>query len=75
MPDNQYFMFSKQQMNMVVESAKKTGRLYTPGTVLVMGSIKQFTEILKEPNSRFSDAVVVAKGELDQMRFTEPKIE
>lgn len=75
MADIHYFMFSKQQMNMVTESAKKTGRAYVPGTVLIVGSLKQFTEILKEPNSRFSDAVIVAKGELDKMKYTEPRIE
>lgn len=75
MPNIYYFMFSKQQMNMLSESAKKTGRTYIPGTVLVVGSIKQFTEILKEPNSRFSDAIIVTKGELEKIKYTEPKIE
>lgn len=65
-----YFLFSSQQMKMKVEVEAKIGRKYKPGTVLVNGAYKQFTEISDTPNNiRFPDSIVVASGDLSQMRY------
>lgn len=65
-----YFLFSSQQMKMKVEIEAKIGRKYKPGTVLVNGTYKQFTEISDTPNStRFPDSIIVASGKLSEMRY------
>lgn len=66
-----YFLFSSQQMKMKVEIEAKIGKKYRPGTVLVNGNYKQFTEISDTPNStRFPDSIIVASGVLSEMRYT-----
>lgn len=66
-----YFLFSSQQMKMKVEIEAKIGKKYRPGTVLVNGTYKQFTEISDTPNStRFPDSIIVASGVLSEMRYT-----
>lgn len=65
-----YFLFSSQQMKMKMEVESKIGRKYKPGTVLVKGSYKQFTDILDTPVSiRFPDSILVASGRLSEMTY------
>lgn len=66
-----YFIFSSEQMKMKIEVEAKIGRKYKPGTVLVRGGYKQFTDILDTPTSlRYPDAILVASGKLSEMRYT-----
>lgn len=66
-----YFLFSSQQMKMKIEVEGKIGRKYRPGTVLVKGRYKQFTDILDTPvNFRFPDSILVASGKLSEMTYT-----
>lgn len=66
-----YFIFSSQQMKNKIEVESKIGRKYKPGTVLVRGGYKQFTDILDTPTSiRYPDAIVVASGYLSKMRYS-----
>lgn len=65
-----YFLFSSQQMKMKMEVEAKIGRKYKPGTVLVKGRYKQFTDILDTPTSiRFPDSILVASGKLSEMTY------
>ena len=65
-----YFLFSSQQMKMKMEVEAKIGRRYKPGTVLVKGRYKQFTDILDTPTSiRFPDSILVASGKLSEMTY------
>lgn len=66
-----YFIFSSQQMKMKIEIESKIGRKYQPGTVLVKGGYKQFTDILDTPTSiRFPDAIIVAVGTLKNTKYS-----
>lgn len=65
-----YFLFSSQQMKMRMEVEARIGRKYKPGTVLVKGSYKQFTDITDTPTSiRFPDSILVASGKLSEMTY------
>ena len=65
-----YFIFSASQYRMRLSTEKKIGREYHPGTVLVNGVYKQFTDIIETlDNRRYPDGVVVASGYLDQMKY------
>ena len=57
------------------QAAKKVGRLYNPGLVMVMGKMKQFTEISNNPLSTYSDFIIVEKGDIGKIRYIEPTVE
>ena len=66
-----YFMFSTEQFNHIKNTEQAFGHNYTPGKVLSKGNFKRYTEILDDPkNSRYSDAKVVASGDIEQMTYT-----
>lgn len=68
-----YFLFSKSQLDMRIELEKKMSRKFKPGTVIVNGVKKQYTEIVTDPkNSRYPDAVVVAYGNKKDMKYYDP---
>lgn len=64
-----YFMYSPEQRKLRKEVEANIGRKYTPGKVLSNGSWREFTEIKSTNISRHSDAIVVAEGYLDQMKY------
>lgn len=65
-----YFMFSVDQLKNNTKINEKIGRKYKPGSVLVNGSYKQFTEIInKLEDAKYPDAILVASGVLDEMRY------
>ena len=69
-----YFMFSASQMKLKKEIAEKLGRELVLGTVIIKGEAKQFTEIVKNPNSmRYSDAQIVAQGDIRTIKYTNPE--
>lgn len=66
-----YFMFSVTQMNNSEKINKTIGKKYKPGTVLVNGSYKQFTEIVNRlEDVKYPDAILVASGVLSEMRYS-----
>lgn len=70
MNNNKYFMFSAAQMNERKQIEKKIGRNYTPGTVLVNGVYKPYTEIVDNPkNCRYSDAIIVIAGDINKITY------
>lgn len=67
-----YFMFSVSQMNLRKEVESKLGKTYTPGSVLVNGVYKQYTEIVDDPKkSRYPDAIVVTSGDIRFIKYKE----
>ena len=69
-----YFIFSVEQLRLMKETDLKIGKIFTPGKVLVNGSYSNYTEILDDPKkSRFSDAKVVASGDLSKMKYYKPE--
>lgn len=71
-----YFMYSREQHNIRQQIEKDIGRSFYPGTVIVRGRQKLFTEMISNPKlSRFTDAELVAEGEITEMTYTMPKSE
>ena len=70
-----YFLFSQLYNEERDATEKKFGKQFVPGTVLVNGSKKEFSFISDTPtNNRYSDIRVVAKGDIEQMKYTKPEI-
>lgn len=65
-----YFIYSKQQFNDRTKVENNIGKKFSPGTVLVKGSRKQYTELNNTGESSYSDATIVAEGELSRMNYT-----
>ena len=68
-----YFIYSETQLNLRKEVEKKMGKKFMVGHVIVNGIRKPFTEISSSETSRYSDAKVVASGEISLMRYTLPQ--
>jgi hypothetical protein len=69
-----YFLYSKEQHKKRLELEKKIGRKYIPGTVMVGGEARLFTEISNKYNDRFKDTIIVYQGEESEVKFTKPKV-
>lgn len=66
-----YFLYSQNQHKVRVEAESRINKQYVPGQVLVNGRWKSYTEISTEAsNNRFADAIVVASGNLEDMKYT-----
>lgn len=67
-----YFLYSPTQESMRSEIDKGLNKKFIPGQVNVQGEWKKFTQISTNPSSKmFADAVVVAEGYRDKMKFTD----
>lgn len=65
-----YFVFSSTQFNDKKEICKKLGKTYKPGTVLINGSYKQYTDILESPkHPKYSDTIIIASGDIQNMKY------
>lgn len=71
--NQKYFIFSREQLDTRTNAEKLIGKKYVPGDVIVQGKKHAFTEISDKPETRYKDGIVVAKGILDDMRYTLPK--
>lgn len=68
-----YFLYSDEQIKEKNEVLSKTGKEFEPGTVVVNGTRKKFTQMSDSDTlSRFVDTKVVAKGYINTMTFTMP---
>ena len=72
MAATKYFLYSSEQLKLRKDVETRMGRKFKPGTVIVNGSRKLFTELSPNPTSRFSDAIVVAQGDPTLMNYTLP---
>ena len=45
-------------------------RIFTPGTVIVNGRKKPFTEMSKKSSNRYPDCKVIAEGYISKMKYT-----
>ena len=73
MGQNKYFLFSRKQMEFRKNIEYKQGRKFKAGIVIVNGVRKLFTEMSDYNQSRYSDAEVVAHGDIDKIRYILPK--
>ena len=68
-----YFLYSREQMNIKKSVEEKLGKTFKIGTVIVKGLPQEYTEITTDPvNIKFSDAKVVAYGDIRDMKYTKP---
>ena len=67
-----YFLFSRDQYNLRLQTEQKLGKLYVPGKVLVRGQWRDYTEISNTwSNNKFADAKLVAEVYLDSIQYTQ----
>lgn len=68
--DYVYFIYSKEEMELMKNIAKKRGKNLTLGTVIVNGLPKTYTNIVLNPSdSRFTDAIIVTSGILGDIKY------
>ena len=65
-----YFLYSETQKTERSTIEKKMSRVFTPGTVIVNGRKKIFTELSKKSSNRYADCKVVAEGYKSKMTYT-----
>ena len=65
-----YFIYSASQMRDRTEIEKKSGRKFVPGTVVGGPNKVQDTELSNTKTSRYSDATIVAEGDITKMSYT-----
>lgn len=65
-----YFLYSEQQFKERTAVEKKLSRIFTPGTVVINGRKKTFTEMSKKSSNRYPDCKVIAEGYKNKMIFT-----
>lgn len=65
-----YFLYSEQQFKERTAVEKKMSRIFTPGSVIINGRKKPFTEMSKKSSNRYPDCKVVAEGYKSKMIFT-----
>lgn len=67
-----YFLYSEQQVSERSAIEKTMSRVFTPGTVIINGRKKLFTEISTKSSNRYPDCKVVASGYRSQLVYTTP---
>lgn len=67
-----YFLYSDQQNKDRSGIEKKMSRVFVPGTVIVDGRKKIFTELSKSSSNRYPDCKIVAEGMKSKMMYTPP---
>lgn len=68
-----YFLFSREQMEFMKNMEAVQGKRFRTGTVIVNGIRKQFTELSSSGVSRYSDAKIVAQGDISRIKYTPPR--
>lgn len=68
-----YFLYSATQLRDRTEIEKQIGKQFVPGSVVVGSRSRQYTELSNTGVSRYSDAVIVAEGDVSQMSYTKIK--
>jgi len=71
--DYRYFIYSSEQLEFQKKMESKLGKNYKVGTVISRGKKKSFTELSKTGKSRYSDAKIVAEGDINLIKYTLPR--
>lgn len=67
-----YFLYSDQQSKERSEIDKRMSRVFSPGSVIVNGRKKIYTELSKSTTNRYPDCKVVAEGWRSKMIYNPP---
>lgn len=71
-----YFLYSKDHLDEQLTILEKRSKVFIPGTVVVNGVRKQFTQLSSSPTMpRFIDTKIVAEGEESSFKYDKPRIE
>jgi len=71
-----YFLYSQDQIKEKDNVLKSSGKVFVPGTVVVNGVKRQFTQLSNDPTMpRFIDTKIIAQGEMSSFTYTLPKSE
>lgn len=66
------FYFSKSQCEERKAIELNAGYIFIPGTVIINGSVKQYTEMSTGPViKKYSDSVYLGSGDIDQIIYTD----
>lgn len=68
-----YFLFSREQMEFRKDIEARQGKKFKVGTVIINGVRKHYTELSDSGKSRYSDAIIVAHGDISRIKYTPPK--
>ena len=67
-----YFLYSDQQSKERSEIDKRMSQVFSPGSVIVNGRKKIYTELSKSTTNRYPDCKVVAEGWRSKMIYNPP---
>ena len=71
-----YFLYSKDYLDEQTTILEKRSKVFIPGTVVVNGIRKQFTQISSSANiPRFIDTQIIAEGEETSFKYDKPRVE
>lgn len=65
-----YFLYSEQQYKERTEIEARMSRVFNPGSVVVNGKRREFTEISRKNTNRYPDCKLVAEGWRSKMNYT-----
>ena len=68
-----YFIYSSEQMAFQKRMEERMGRTYQVGIVIYRGKRVSFTELSRTGNSTYSDAKIVAEGDMTKFKYTLPR--
>lgn len=73
MSSEKYFLYSQEQFNEKNEIMGKLGKSFVPGTVVVNGERKKYTQLSEKASiDRFVDTKIVAQGDPNTFTYTKP---
>lgn len=71
-----YFVYSRAQYKLRNEIEQKLGKSFVPGTIIVKGEQKLYTELTDSPNNiQFPDTEVIWAGDIRTVSYIEPVVE
>lgn len=68
-----YFIYSSEQLKFKEKMEAKMGKKFKVGTVIYKGKKRSFTELSNTGKSNYSDAKIVAEGDITTIKYTLPK--
>ena len=66
-----YFIYSREQHDERRKIEESAGYSYVPGKVLKTGRWREYTALSNTPYTKYSDAVIICEGYLDEIKYTQ----
>lgn len=68
-----YWIYSAEQMAFQKRMEENMGKRYRVGTVIYRGKRRNYTQMSTTANSHYSDAQIVAQGDMRTTKYTPPR--